>query len=73
VKVTQLVVDYQITRSRDFQSVRLGVSATVEMAEGDDKKIAIEKTTRWLANCLNPQADEALSAAIEERRMAEGV
>jgi hypothetical protein len=73
MKITQLVVDYQITRSRDFQSVRMGASATVEIAEGDDKKAAIEKTTRWLANCLNPQADEALCAAIEERRMVEGI
>lgn len=73
MKITQLVIDFQVTRSRDFQSVRLGASATVEIAEGDDKKVAIEKTTRWLANTLNPQADEALCAAIEDRRMVEGV
>jgi hypothetical protein len=73
VKITQIVIDFQVTRSRDFQSVRLGASATVEIAEGDDKKAAIEKTTRWMANILNPQADDALSAAIEERRMVEGI
>lgn len=73
MKITQVVVDYQVTRSRDFQSVRLGASATVQVSEGDDKRIAIENTTLWLAALLNPQADEALSAAIEERRMWEGV
>lgn len=73
MKITQIVIDYQVTRSRDFQSVRLGASATVEIADGDDKKVAVEKTTRWMANILNPQADEALCAAIEERRMTEGV
>lgn len=73
MKITQIEVRYDVTRSRDYQSVRLGASATVEIAEGGDKKAAIEKTTLWLATLLNPQADEALCAAIEERRMWEGI
>ena len=73
MKVTQIVVEYQVSRSQSYQSVRLGASATVEIAEGEDKKLAIEKTTCWLANLLNPQADEALCAAIEDRRMWEGI
>ncbi len=73
MKITQLVVDYQVTRSRDFQSVRLGASATVEIAEGDDKLQAMKKTTRWIADYLNLQAGEVLDAAIEERRILEGV
>jgi hypothetical protein len=73
MRVTQIVVDYQVSRSRDYQSVRLGASATVEIAEGDDKRIAIEKTTRWLAVCLNSQADEALQAVLTESRLVEGI
>jgi hypothetical protein len=73
VKITQIVIDFQVTRSRDFQSVRLGASATVEIAEGDDKKAAIEKTTRWLAACLNSQADDALQAVLTESRLVEGI
>jgi hypothetical protein len=73
LKVTQIVVDYQITRSQSYQSVRLGASATVELAEGDDKKVAIEKTTRWLAACLNSQAEDALQAVLTESRLVEGI
>jgi hypothetical protein len=73
VKVTQIVIDYQVTRSREFQSVRLGGSVTVEVSEGDDKMQTMKKTTRWLADYLNLQAGEALDAAIEERRMVEGI
>lgn len=43
MKVTALTVDYQVTRSRDFQSVRLGGSVQLELSESDDKKSAWRK------------------------------
>ena len=64
MKVTQIVVDYQITRSRDFQSVRLGGVVTLEIDEGDDKKECFEKARRWLAGQLNPAAQEELEVIL---------
>lgn len=64
MKVTQMVVDYQVTRSRDFQSVRLGGAVKLEIGEGDDKKECLEKARRWLAGQLNPAAQEELEVIL---------
>lgn len=64
MKVTTLSVDYQVTRSRDFQSVRLGGSVQLEIAEGDDKRECLEKARRWLAGQLNAAAEEELSNVL---------
>lgn len=54
MKVTSLVVDYQVTRSRDFQSVRLGGSVGLELAETDDKKECLEKLAAGLPDSSMP-------------------
>ncbi|WP_309687541.1 hypothetical protein [Armatimonas sp.] len=64
MKVTTLTVDYQVTRSRDFQSVRLGGSVQLELGESDDKKECLEKARRWLAGQLNAAAEEELENVL---------
>lgn len=64
MKVTTLTIDYQVTRSRDFQSVRLGGSVQLELADGEDKKECFEKARRWLANQVNVAAAEELDHVI---------
>jgi len=64
MKVTTLTVDYQVTRSRDYQSVRLGGSVQLELGEGDDKKECLEKARRWLAGQLNAAAEEELGNVL---------
>ncbi len=64
MKVTEIVVDYQVTRSRDFQSVRLGGAVKLEIVESDDKKECIEKARRWLAGQLNAAAQEELEIIL---------
>ena len=64
MKVTTLTVDYQVTRSRDFQSVRLGGSVQLELGEGDDKKECLEKARRWLAGQLNAASQEELEVIL---------
>jgi hypothetical protein len=64
MKVTTLTIDYQVTRSRDFQSVRVGGSVQIELAEGEDKKECFEKARRWLAGQINVAAEEELDRVI---------
>lgn len=64
MKVTTITVDYQVTRSRDFQSVRLGGSVALELAETDDKKECLEKARRWLAGQLNAASQQELDNVI---------
>jgi hypothetical protein len=64
MKLTSMTVEYQVTRSRDFQSVRLGGSVQLELADGEDKKECLEKTRRWLAGQLNAAAEEELERVL---------
>lgn len=64
MKVTEIEIDYQVTRSRDFQSVRLGGSVKMELTESDDKKECVEKARRWLAGQLNDAAQEELENVL---------
>lgn len=64
MKVTTLTIDYQVTRSRDFQSVRVGGSVQIELADGEDKKECFEKARRWLAGQINIAAEEELDRVI---------
>ena len=64
MKVTTLTVEYQVTRSRDFQSVRLGGAVSLDIGEGNDKKECLEKARRWLAGQLNPAAQEELEVIL---------
>lgn len=64
MKVTTITVDYQVTRSRDFQSVRLGGSVSLELIETDDKKECLEKARRWLAGQLNTASEQELDNVL---------
>lgn len=64
MKVTTLTIDYQVTRSRDFQSVRVGGSVQLELAESDDKKECFEKARRWLSGQINTAAEEELERVL---------
>ena len=64
MKMTTMTIEYQVTRSKDFQSVRLGGSVQVELTEADDKKECVEKVRRWLAGQLNDAAQEELEKIL---------
>jgi len=64
MKVTEIEIDYQVTRSHSYQSVRLGGSMRIQLDEGDDKKEIIEKSRRFLANNLNIAAQEELENVL---------
>jgi hypothetical protein len=64
MKISEIEIDYQVTRSRDLQSVRLGGSVKMQITEGDDKKECVEKARRWLAGQLNAAAQEELEIVL---------
>ena len=65
MKVTQITVEYAVTRSWDYQSIRLGGNVQIELGEGDDKKECLDKARRWLAGQLNQAADEEIHNLYE--------
>jgi hypothetical protein len=64
MKVNTITIEYQVTRSRDFQSVKLGGAVSLELADGEDKKECFEKARKWLAGQINTAAEEELEAVL---------
>ena len=60
MKVNKMTIEYQVTRSRDYQSVRMGGAVEVEIAEGEELKEGFDKARRWLTNQVNAAAEEEL-------------
>lgn len=63
-KLTSLTISYEVARSRDFQSVRCGGSATIELADGENKTEAVDSTRRWLSAQMNYAAQEELETVL---------
>ena len=64
MKVTKMTIEYQVTRSRDFQSVRMGGAVEVEVKDGEDLKENFDKAKRWLTNQVNAAAEEELETIV---------
>lgn len=63
-RLTTITVNYEVARSRDFQSVRCGGSSTFELIDGENKTEAITNTRRWLAAQMNKAAQEELENVL---------
>ena len=64
MQITQLKVTVGITRSKDYQSVRVEGEATIALEPEDDKRVAVDKARKWLSAILAPAADEELNKII---------
>lgn len=64
MKMNKMTIEYQVTRSRDYQSVRLGAAVEVEIAEGEDRKECFAKARTWLSNQVNAAAEEELENVV---------
>lgn len=62
--MNKLTVEYQVVRSKDYQSVRVGGAVDVEIEAGEDKKVCFEKARTWLSDQCNAAADEELERVL---------
>lgn len=59
-----LTIKYEVSRSRDYQSCRVGGEITMQIPEGTDSTATFQNTTKWLARQCNQAAEEQLSALL---------
>ena len=59
-----LTIKYEVSRSRDFQSVRIGGEITMQVPEGADSTATFHNTTKWLARQCNQAAEDQLGAVL---------
>jgi hypothetical protein len=64
MKVSKMTIEYQVTRSRDYQSVRMGGSVEVELEEGEDLKERFDKARKWLSAQVNAAAEDELEIIV---------
>lgn len=64
MKVSRMTIEYQVTRSRDYQSVRIGGSVEVELEDGEDLKERFDKARKWLAGQVNAAAEDELESIV---------
>lgn len=64
MKLTGVKISVEVARSKDFQSTRVGMEATVEIAEGENKVHAVTQARRWMAAQCRDGAQEELEAVL---------
>jgi len=60
MKIQTITIEYQITRSRDYQSVRIGGAVTIQLADGEKPGEAFDNAESFLIRKCNSAADTAL-------------
>ena len=59
-----LTIKYEVSRSSQFQSVRVGAEITMQVPAGTDSTATFHNTTKWLARQCNQAAEEQLGAVL---------
>jgi ribosomal protein S7 len=59
-----LTIKYEVSRSSQYQSCRVGAEITMQVPVGTDSTATFHNTTKWLAKQCNQAAEEQLSAVL---------
>ena len=59
-----LTIKYEVSRSSQFQSVRVGGEVVMPVPAGTDSTATFHSATKWLARQCNQAAEEQLGAVL---------
>ena len=71
-KVERVTVSFEVSRSRDYQSVRFGVSEEIALAEGEDRDAVVKATRLRLFKEVTDTAGKALDHILAQSGDASG-
>lgn len=71
-KVERVTVSFEVSRSRDYQSVRFGLSEEVALAEGDDRDAVVKATRLRLFKEVTDTAGKALDHILAQQEASAG-
>lgn len=63
MKLTKMTVELHVTRSQQYQSVKMGAAVEVELEEGEEAA-AFDKARRWLSDQVAPAAQAELDRVL---------
>jgi len=71
-KVERVTVSFEVSRSRDYQSVRFGLSEEVVLAEEDDRDTVVKATRLRLFKEVTDTAGKALDHILAQQEASSG-
>lgn len=71
-KVERVTVSFEVSRSRDYQSVKFGLSEEIALAEGEDRDAVVKTTRLRLFKEVTDTAGKALEHILAQREGASG-
>ena len=64
MKVIEIEVSADVTRSKEYQSVKVGGRVRFQLSEGENKTEAMQKAQDWLLREANRAAQKGLETVI---------
>ena len=71
-KVERVTVSFEVSRSRDYQSVRFGVSEEIALDEGEERDTVVKATRLRLFKEVTDTAGKALDHILAQQEAASG-
>ena len=66
MRVERITVSFEVSRSRNYQSVKYGLSEVLVLEEGDDRDAAVKAARKRLFLEVNDTAAKALAQVLVE-------
>lgn len=66
-KIERVTVTFEVSRSRDYQSVKFGLSEEIDLSEDDDRDAVVKATRLRLFKEVTDTAGKALEHILAQR------
>lgn len=66
MKVERITVTFEVSRSRNYQSVKFGLSEEIALEEGDDRDAEVKAARKRLFKEVSDTAERALEHIIAQ-------
>jgi hypothetical protein len=66
-KTERVTVSFEVTRSRQYQTVKFGLSEEILLAEGDDREAVVKSVRARLFKEVNDTAGKALEHVLAQQ------
>lgn len=66
MKIEKITVTFEVSRSKNYQSVKFGLTEEIALDEGDDRDIEIKAARKRLFKEVSDTADRALEHILAQ-------
>lgn len=66
MKIEKITVTFEVSRSKNYQSVKFGLTEEIALEEGDDRDVEIKAARKRLFKEVSDTADRALEHILAQ-------